>query len=95
MAYNYEGIIVLDTRGYEGSVEDFSNEVAEVMKNEGAEVKSVEDLGRKEFSYNSRKLAGGFYVRYEFSGEAEIVSKVKEVLKIKEGVYLQHYKRLA
>ena len=95
MAYNYEGIIVLDTRGYEGSVEDFSNEVAEVLKSEGAEVSKIEDLGRKEFAYNSRKLAGGFYVRYEFSGDSTLISKVTETLKIKDGIYLQHYKRVA
>jgi len=95
MAYNYEGIIVLDTRGYEGSVEDFSTEVADIMKSEGANIAKVEDLGRKEFAYNSRKLAGGFYVRYEFSGDANTVSSIQKTLNIKDGVYLQHYKRVA
>lgn len=95
MSRKYEGLIVLNTKGMEGSVDDLVSAVAKEMEAEGAKLDEVQQLGRKQFAYNARHLDGGHYVNYLFEGEGDVIKKIQTRLKLNTKVHLQHYQRLA
>ena len=95
MSRKYEGMIVLNTSGNEGSVQDLVSAVSKQMETEGAKLDSVEDLGRKQFAYNARKLAAGQYVNITFEACPDTLDKIQEKLALNESVYMQRYLRRA
>lgn len=95
MSRKYEGMIVLDTRGNEGSVQDLVQSVSKEMETEGVKLESVEDLGRKQFAYNARKLSAGQYVNVIFEACPDTLEKMQEKLSLNESVYMQRYLRKA
>lgn len=90
MKRNYEGIIVLNTQGKEEGVDDMVSDISKKMENEGATLEQIDRLGKKEFAYNARHLAQGFYVNIQFGAEPEALLKIREFLKRDENVHL-HY----
>lgn len=65
---NYEALIVFNMKGTETTVEELINSVAATMKEEGADITATENVGRREFAYESHHLAAGQYVTYTFTG---------------------------
>ena len=94
MKRKYEGVIVLNTKDKEESVDTMISNVSKELEALGAELEQVEQLGRKEFAYNARHLAAGFYVNYFFTAEPSAIDAITEKLKLNNDVHLQHYKRL-
>lgn len=95
MSRKYESLIVLNTKGNEGSVDDLVGAVAKQMESEGAKLDEIQQLGRKTFAYNARHLDAGHYVNYVFEADPEQLKKIQERLKLDETVHLQHYQRLS
>ncbi|MDP0490141.1 MAG: 30S ribosomal protein S6 [Verrucomicrobiota bacterium JB023] len=95
MSRKYEGLIVLNTKGNEKSVDDLSTAVGKEMEEEGAKLEQIQQLGRRKFAYNARHLDGGHYVNFLFEADAEILTKIQARLKLNEVVHLQHYQRLS
>jgi len=91
MKKNYEGVIVLDTTGREGEVDQLVQEVGREIEGEGAVLDEIQQMGHKEFAYNARKLAGGHYVNYHFAAEPATIEKLEAKLKLNNSVHLQHY----
>ena len=94
MKNKYEGILVLNTDGLEENVDDLVQKVGKEIEGEGAQLEQIEQMGRHEFAYNARHLAGGHYVNYHFMAEPAILDKVQTKLKLNPIIHLQHYKRL-
>ena len=94
MNRKYASLIVLNTTGNESSVEDLVKTVSNAIEAEGAKLDEVKQLGKKEFAYNARHLAGGHYVNYVFEAEPAQVDKIQTNLKLNKVVHLQHYHRL-
>lgn len=94
MKRNYEGVIVLNTKGKDESVGTMVSTVNKELEGFGAELNEVEQLGRKEFVHNARHLEGGFYVNYKFSAEPSAISEIRAKLKLNGDVFLQHYQRV-
>lgn len=95
MSRKYEGLVVLNTKGNEKSVDDLVSAVGKEMEEEGAKLDEVQQLGRRKFAYNARHLDGGHYVNYIFEAEVGVIDKVQARLKLNESVHLQHYQRLS
>lgn len=91
MSRKYEGLIVLNTKGHEGSADDLVSSVGKTLEAEGAKLEQVDELGRKQFAYESQNLESGHYVKYAFSAEPESIKKIQERLKLNAQVHLQHY----
>jgi len=91
MKRNYEGVIVLDTTGHEADVDQLVQGIGREIENEGGSLEQIEQLGRKDFAYNARKLASGHYVSYQFSALPETIDKIKTALKLNSAVHLQHF----
>lgn len=94
MSRKYEGLVVLDSKGKEGSVDEFVSEVGKVMEANAAKLDEVKQLGRKSFAYNARQIEGGVYVNYFFDAAPEAIEDIKEALDLVEGIYMHQYRRI-
>lgn len=95
MSRKYQGLIVLNTKSLEGTVDELVSAVAKEIEAEGAKLEEVNQLGRREFVYNARHLEAGHYVNYVFSGDADVANKVQSRLRLNTHVFLQHVQRVA
>lgn len=95
MSRKYQGLIVLNTKSLEGTVDELVSAVAKELEAEGAKIDKVAQLGRRQFAYNARHLEAGHYVNYTFTAGPETVSKVQKRLTLNGHVHLQHYLRVA
>lgn len=94
MSRKYEGLVVLDTKSTEGSIEEFVSKVGQVIEANGATLDEVKQLGRKTFAYNARQIEGGLYVNYFFNAAPEAINEIKAALDIIEGIYMHQYRRI-
>ena len=95
MSRKYQGLIVLNTKSLEGSVDDLVGVISKEFEAEGAKLEKVSQLGRRQFAYSSRHLEAGHYVNYTFQGGPDSVSKIQERLRLNLHVHMQHFQRLA
>lgn len=80
---NYKALFILDTRGLEtpveSQIEHLSNTIAEV----GGEVKSAENLGRKDFSrVTDSDHPGDFFVQLQITAPTSAPAALQESLRL-------------
>jgi small subunit ribosomal protein S6 len=95
MSRKYQGLIVLNTKSHEGSVDELVTAVSKELETEGAKVEKINQLGRRQFAYNSRHLEAGHYVNYIFQGTPDVITKIQARLRLNGHVHLQHFLRIA
>ncbi len=95
MSRKYQGLIILNTKGLEGTVDELVTAVSKELEAEGANVSNIEQLGRRQFAYESNHLEAGHYVTYSFESTPEIIEKIQKRLTLNTHVHLQHYNRVA
>lgn len=93
MSRKYEGLIVLNTTGNEGNVDDLVSLVAKEMEASGAKLDEIDQMGRKTFAYESQHRTGGHYVTFHFEASPEQVDDIKEKLQLNDVVHTQNYLR--
>ena len=91
MSRKYEGLIVLNTKGIEGSIDDLVSTVGKELEAEGAKLEEVQQIGRRKFAYNARHLESGHYVNYFFEADPDAIKRIQTRLKLNDKVHLQHY----
>lgn len=95
MSRKYQGLIVLNTKSLDGTVDELVTAVSKEFEAEGAKLEKIAQLGRRQFAYNARHLESGHYVNYTFQGAPEIVSRIQDRLRLNGHVHLQHFQRIA
>jgi len=95
MSRKYQGLIVLNTKSLEGTVDDLVASVSKEFEAEGAKLDKIAQLGRRQFAYNARHLESGHYVNYTFQGSPEVITKIQSRLRLNGHVHLQHFVRVA
>jgi small subunit ribosomal protein S6 len=95
MSRKYQGLIVLNTKSHEGSVDELVTAVSKELEAEGAKLEKISQLGRRQFAYSSRHLDAGHYVNYVFQGAPDIITRIQDRLRLNGHVHLQHFLRLA
>lgn len=95
MSRKYQGLIVLNPKNIDGTIDDTIKAVSKEIEGEGAKVEKINQIGRKQFAYTSRHVDAGHYVDYTLSAPAEAIKKIEARLKLNDNVHLQHYQRLA
>ena len=95
MSRKYQGLIVLNTKSLEGTVDELVASVSKEFEAEGAKLDKVAQLGRRQFAYESRHLESGHYVNYTFQGAPEVITKIQNRLRLNGHVHLQHFVRVA
>ena len=93
MSRKYEGIVVLNTKGTEGGVEDLVSVVSKQMQAEGATITEALDMGRRKFAYNSDHMESGHYINFQFTAEPSSIEKIKGRLRLNNQIHLQYYQR--
>jgi small subunit ribosomal protein S6 len=91
MTRNYEGLIILNAKGMEGTIDDLISSVGKEIEAEGGKLDEVKQLGRREFAYPAKHLDGGHYVNYLFAADPASIKKIESRLKLNDKVHLQHY----
>ena len=94
MSRKYQGLIVLNTKSLEGSVDDLVGAIAKELEAEGAKLDAINQLGRHQFAYNARHVEAGHYVNYVFQGAPDTVEKIQARLRLNQHVHIQHFQRL-
>ena len=95
MKRKYEGLIVLNTKGKEDTVDALVSKLGHEFELEGITLEQIDHLGKKTFPYGSKKLTEGYYVSYHLQAEPAHLDAVKAKLKLNADVHQQHYTRLA
>jgi len=95
MKRKYEGLIVLNTRGKEETVDALVSKLGREMELEGATLDQIDHLGKRKFPYGSKKLTEGYYVNYQLQAEPGVLDKVKAKLRLNPDVHQQNFLRLA
>ena len=95
MSRKYQGLIILNTKSLDGTVDELVASVSKEIEGEGAKLDKVAQLGRREFAYESRHLQSGHYVNYTFQGAPEVITKIQNRLRLNGHVHLQHFVRVA
>ena len=95
MSRKYQGLIILNTKSLEGTVDDLVSSISKEIEAEGAKVEKIVNMGRRQFAYNSNHLEAGHYVNYIFQGATDIITKIHDRLRLNGHVHLQHFQRLA
>jgi small subunit ribosomal protein S6 len=95
MSRTYQGLIVLNTKSLDGTVDELVTAVSKELEAEGAKLEKITQLGRRQFAYNARHLEAGHYVNYTFQGAADVITKIQSRLRLNGHVHLQHYQRIA
>lgn len=95
MSRKYQGLIILNTKNHEGSIDDLLSTISKEFEAEGAKVEKFSQLGRREFAYPLKHLAGGQYVNFNFTAEGDAISKIQARLKLHEQIHLHQFERVA
>ena len=95
MSRKYQGLIILNTKSLEGSVDDLVTAVSKEIESEGAKIGDINQLGRREFAYPSKHLSAGHYVNITFEGSPELIRTIQEKLSLNNHVHQQYYERVA
>jgi len=79
----YNATFILDTRGYEESVDTLTEKLKGVIESVGGKVAAVKNLGQKEFVRTvDRKFPSGIYVSIDFEGAATLPALINEKLRL-------------
>jgi small subunit ribosomal protein S6 len=82
----YEVTYILRPSLEESEVEGRSNAIADIVKNQGGEVASVERLGKKRLAYEIDDVREGNYVVMQFKSEPAASKELERQLKLHEDV---------
>ena len=94
MKKKYEGVIVLNAQGTEENVEDMISRIGKEMEAEGVKLEQIDQLGKRDFAYESNHRKSGFYVNYQFEADSSAIDKLRSRLSMMDEVHLQHYQKV-
>ncbi len=95
MSRKYQGLIILNTKAHEGSIDELVTSISKEIEAEGAKLEHITQLGRRNFAYTSNHLEAGHYVNYEFKGAPDTIKRIQSRLRLNDHVHLQHYQRVS
>lgn len=93
MKHYYEILLALKVGGQEEEIKALLERLEKLMVAEGATVKEVQRMERKEFSYPHNHLKAAYYVNFVAVLEPAVVEKIRHKLTLVEEVTLQNYYR--
>ncbi len=82
----YEVTYILRPSLEEADVDTRSNEIGEIIKNQGGEVLGIEKLGKKRLAYEINDLREGTYVVMRFRSTGDASKELERQLKLNEDV---------
>lgn len=86
MQIDYEVTYILRPQLEEAEVDERANAVADLVKNNGGEIVTLEKLGKKRLAYEIADLREGIYVVMGFRSEAATAKELERQLRLREDV---------
>lgn len=87
----YEALIVLNMKGSE-TLDELTAAMNAKLKEAGANVTEVTNVGRRDFAYESHHQKSGQYMLFAFEAEPSVIRTARESLSIDERVHYQYYR---
>ncbi len=87
----YEALIVLNMKGSE-TLDELTAAVSAKLKDAGANVTEVTNVGRRDFAYESHHQKSGQYMLFAFEAEPDVIRTAREALAIDDRVHYQYYR---
>lgn len=82
----YEILVIVDPRPTDEEVTALLEQLGEQAKTLGAEVKKVDNWGKRRLAYDIKKQREGTYAVLEVSAEPAMVKEFERQLRLNEGV---------
>ncbi len=82
----YEILVIVDPRPTDEEVTALLEQLGEQVKTLGAEVKKVDNWGKRRLAYDIRKQREGTYAVFEVSAEPSTVKEFERQLRLNENV---------
>lgn len=83
---NYEVMFIINPDYDEENVTATIEKYKQLIANQGGSVDEVNPWGRRRFAYEIDKYREGYYVVFNFQGNAQVVNELQRVMKISEDV---------
>ena len=87
----YEALIVLNMKGSE-TLDELTEARSAKLKEAGANVTEVTNVGRRDFAYESHHQKSGQYMLFAFEAEPDVIRTARESLAIDDRVHYQYYR---
>ncbi len=87
----YEALIVLNMKGSE-TLDELTEAMSAKLKEAGANVTEVTNVGRRDFAYESHHQKSGQYMLFAFEAEPDVIRTARESLAIDDRVHYQYYR---
>jgi small subunit ribosomal protein S6 len=94
MNKRYEALLALDTRGKEESIKDIVEALEKTFQSEGAKIEQVQRLEKRELAYELKHMNSAYFVNFIFEADTQVISKLRQKLKLDENVAMQNYLQL-
>ena len=93
MKNNYEILLALNVVNQEEVIKELLDRIEKVMTGEGVDVRKIDHLERREFSYPHRHLKSAYYVNIIAAAEPSAIDPLRKKLSLIDAVSLQNYYR--
>jgi len=94
MKNRYEGLLVLNTKGKDDTVQAMIERIEGEIKKEGGNIEQVQRMEKRQFSYAAGELDSGYFVNFIFGGEPSLPARLRAKFKLDADVYRQHFQKL-
>ncbi|MGC9327441.1 MAG: 30S ribosomal protein S6 [Candidatus Hinthialibacter sp.] len=85
----YEMLYIIDAGLEEDKIQQLSKEMRSLIEDDGGEVQKESNWGRRPLSFPINKKTEGYYINVDFSGGADLPSKINEYVFTHAGI-LRH-----
>jgi small subunit ribosomal protein S6 len=82
----YEIMLILPAEADDAVVAQATDRIAQVIKESGGEVLSVNQWGRRRLAYDINRQSEGFYVVAEFTADPDAIKELDRVLSLADEV---------
>ncbi|MCG8402027.1 MAG: 30S ribosomal protein S6 [Firmicutes bacterium] len=82
----YELVVIIRPDLDDEATEAVIEKVRSMIENNGGEIAKVDKWGKRRLAYEINDLREGFYVVFNFKGEAAVAAELDRVLKITDTV---------
>jgi len=78
----YETIIVIDPDLLDDNRQSFITKIEEIISDYKGTIIEIDKWGLKKLAYEVKRKGRGFYVRFDYCGNPELVTEIERILRI-------------
>lgn len=82
----YEVLFIIAPTVEEGDVEALTNQISEVLTNQGATISKVDNLGRRRLAYPIQKFNEGYYVVLTVEGTGNEIAEAERRMRVTDSI---------